>query len=74
MADTLFDYTSEGCTLDEDGSTKICPSSTTNGIYAMEDDDATSYFYRGDVDNLVQFGEYGSDTMCTNIMVMILYH
>ena len=38
-----------------------CPEEATNGIYSMLDDDGTSYFYRGEVDNLVQFGEYEQD-------------
>ena len=38
------------------------PSQVTNGLYSMEDEDGTSYYYRGAVDNNnVQFGEYTSD-------------
>ncbi len=38
------------------------PSQVTNGLYSMEDEDGTSYYYRGAVDNNnVQFGEYQSD-------------
>ncbi len=59
--DGLFNYTSEGCIVDVMTQEKICPGEATNGIYAMEDDDSLSYFYRGEVDNLVKFGSYTKD-------------
>ena len=38
------------------------PEYVTNGLYSMEDEDGTSYYYRGNVtNNNVQFGEYTSD-------------
>ena len=37
-------------------------SQVTNGLYSMEDEDGTSYYFRGAVENNnVQFGEYVSD-------------
>ena len=34
----------------------------TKGLYSMEDEDGTSYYFRGNVDNNnVQFGEYAND-------------
>lgn len=38
------------------------PSQVTTGLYSMEDEDGTSYYFRGNVENNnVQFGEYESD-------------
>ena len=38
------------------------PSQVTTGLYSMEDEDGTSYYFRGAVENNnVQFGEYESD-------------
>ena len=38
------------------------PSQVTSGLYSMEDEDGTSYYFRGNVDNNnVQFGEYTED-------------
>ena len=38
------------------------PSQVTNGLYSMNDEDGTSYYFRGAVENNnVQFGEYESD-------------
>ena len=34
----------------------------TNGLYSAEDEDDTSYYYRGNVNNNnIQFGEYADD-------------
>jgi len=57
-SETMFNYTSEGCTVDFDTWEETCTVEPTNGIYAMEDDDDISYFFRGDVDNYVKFGNY----------------
>ena len=54
--DTMFNYTSEG--VDPLGGESVA---ATNGIYALEDDDNLSYFYRGEVNNLVKFGSYTKD-------------
>ena len=38
------------------------PSQVTSGLFSMEDDDGTSYYYRGNItNNNVQFGEYTED-------------
>ena len=38
------------------------PSQVTTGLYSMEDEDGTSYYFRGAIENNnVQFGEYESD-------------
>lgn len=56
LIDIMFNYTASG--LNSNGEKTV---DETNGIYGLEDEDGLSYFYRGVVDNLVQFGEYGSD-------------
>ena len=61
--DEMFNYTNEGKYIsDYDAWEEVTDTNyVTNGIYAMEDDDAVSYFYRGEVDNLVKFGSYTKD-------------
>jgi len=54
--ETMFNYTSEG--VSPLGGESVA---ATNGIYAMEDDDSLSYYYRGEVNNLVKFGSYTKD-------------
>lgn len=54
--ETMFNYTNEGCYYDYyDNHKTVCVEGyvATNGIYTMDDDDGPSYFYRGDVNNLV---------------------
>ena len=54
----MFNYTSDG--LSSDGETDA--NYVTNGLYSAEDEDGTSYYFRGNVtNNYVQFGEYQSD-------------
>ena len=52
----MFNYTSEGVDPMD-----VANIEATNGVYVLDDDDGESYFYRGIADNLVQFGNYGSD-------------
>ena len=54
----MFNYTSEGLSSDDQTDTNY----VTNGLYSAEDEDGTSYYFRGNVtNNYVQFGEYQSD-------------
>ena len=55
----MFNYTSNGLTS---GSTTSDSNYVTTGLYSTEDEDGTSYYYRGNVvNNNVQFGEYQED-------------
>ena len=58
----MFNYTSDGNYLDMSSGPQNNPEYVTNGLYSMEDEDGTSYYFRGNVNNNnVQFGEYTSD-------------
>ncbi len=62
----MFNYASNGMYISGIGSIEpeysTDESQKTAGLYSMEDEDGTSYYYRGNVDNNnVQFGEYESD-------------
>ena len=63
----MFNYASNGsyiASVDMDSGPQYGsePSQVTNGLYSMEDEDGTSYYFRGAVTtNNVQFGEYESD-------------
>ncbi len=60
----MFNYASNGDILTDpyEMTTENHPEYVTNGLYSMEDEDGTSYYYRGNVtNNNVQFGEYTSD-------------
>ena len=63
----MFNYASNGSYIssfnNQDGPQYGSdPSQVTSGLFSMEDEDGTSYYYRGAVDNNnVQFGEYVSD-------------
>ena len=64
--ENMFNYASNGsyiASVTEEGPQYGSePSQVTNGLYSIEDEDGTSYYYRGNVDNNnVQFGEYTSD-------------
>ncbi len=65
--DDMFNYASNGMYLSgasDDGQPQYetDESQVTNGLYSMEDEDGTSYYFRGAVDNNnVQFGEYTED-------------
>ena len=55
----MFNYASNGMQY---GADEADPNYITNGLYSAEDEDGTSYYFRGAVDNnYVQFGEYTSD-------------
>ena len=55
----MFNYTNYGMKY---GESKVNQDYITNGLYSTEDEDGTSYYYRGEIDNNnVQFGEYDSD-------------
>ena len=62
----MFNYASNGTQYDPnddvDYATDPDPEYVTNGLYSTEDEDGTSYYFRGAVTtNNVQFGEYESD-------------
>ena len=63
----MFNYASNGSYIssfnNQDGPQYGSdPSQVTSGLFSMEDEDGTSYYYRGNVtNNNVQFGEYASD-------------
>ena len=62
----MFNYASNGVQYDpndeEDGMSDSNPEYAISGVYASEDEDGISYYYRGAVtNNNVQFGEYESD-------------
>ena len=59
----MFNYASNGGYFDmSGGSQSTNPEYVTNGLYSTEDEDGTSYYFRGNVENNnVQFGEYESD-------------
>ena len=62
----MFNYASNGVQYDpndeDDGMTDPNPEYAISGIFASEDEDGVSYYYRGNVNNNnVQFGEYTSD-------------
>ena len=62
----MFNYASNGTQYDPnddvDYATDPDPEYVTNGLYSTEDEDGTSYYFRGNVENNnVQFGQYESD-------------
>ena len=62
----MFNYASNGVQYDpndeDDGMTDPNPEYAISGVYASEDEDGVSYYYRGAVENNnVQFGEYTND-------------
>ena len=60
--ENMFNYASNGNYLDMSSSPQNNPEYVTNGLYSIEDEDGTSYYFRGNVNNNnVQFGEYTSD-------------
>ena len=60
--ENMFNYASNGNYLDMSSGPQNNPEYVTNGLYSMEDEDGTSYYFRGNVNNNnVQFGEYTSD-------------
>ena len=60
--ENMFNYASNGNYLDMSSGPQNNPEYVTNGLYSIEDEDGTSYYYRGAVtNNNVQFGEYESD-------------
>ena len=64
ILEDMFNYASNGDILTDpyEMTTENHPEYVTNGLYSMEDEDGTSYYYRGNVtNNNVQFGEYTSD-------------
>ena len=57
----MFNYTSNGTYL-ENGQEQTDSNYITKGLYSNQDEDGTTYYYRGNVDNnYVQFGEYTKD-------------
>ena len=59
----MFNYASNGSYIDMNaGGQQTNPEYITNGLYSAEDEDGTSYYFRGAVTtNNVQFGVYASD-------------
>ncbi len=62
--ENMFNYASNGDILTDpyEMTTENHPEYVTNGLYSAEDEDGTSYYFRGNVNNnYVQFGEYTED-------------
>ena len=62
--ENMFNYTSNGTYIDnyDDWNELTNSEYITKGLYQTEDEDGTSYYFRGAVENNnVQFGEYESD-------------
>ena len=60
--ENMFNYASNGNYIGSNWEEQNNPEYITNGLYSMEDEDGTSYYFRGNVDNNnVQFGKYTSD-------------
>ncbi len=61
--ENMFDYSSEGKKYDITTKTELAADSNyiTNGLYSIEDENGTSYYFRGNVNNLVKFGKYDKD-------------
>ena len=58
----MFNYASNGNYTNLNYDELNDPNYITNGLYSTEDEDGTSYYFRGNVENNnVQFGEYESD-------------
>ena len=57
----MFNYASNGNYTNSSYDELNDPEYVTNGLYSTEDEDGTSYYFRGAVDNNVQFGEYTED-------------
>ena len=60
----MFNYASNGnYVIYRDYNYEIVndPNYVTNGLYSTEDDDGTSYYFRGDVNNNLVFGAYDED-------------
>ncbi len=58
----MFDYSNEGKKYDITTKTKVnYPNYITNGLYSTIDEDGTSYYFRGNVNNIVKFGKYEKD-------------
>ena len=58
----MFNYASNGNYTNLNWDELNDPNYITNGLYSTEDEDGTSYYFRGNVENNnVQFGEYTSD-------------
>ena len=55
----MFNYTSNGMQNSFD---KVDPNYITEGLYSNSDEDGTTYYYRGDIDNNnIVFGAYDED-------------
>ena len=58
----MFNYTANGRQYLNNSLGDVDESYVTNGLYSLEDEDGTSYYFRGNnVNNYVQFGEYQED-------------
>ena len=58
----MFNYASDGQYIDVNNDTLTNQEYITNGLYSNKDEDGTTYYYRGDIENnYVQFGEYQED-------------
>ena len=70
----MFNYASNGVQY---GADEVNPKYITNGLYSNKDEDGTTYYYRGDIDNNnLIFGAYDEDYyVYGNILKgSILYH
>ena len=55
----MFNYASNGMQY---RASEANPDYITNGLYSSSDEDGTTYYYRGDIDNNnLVFGEYTED-------------
>ena len=60
--ENMFNYASNGNYTNSNKDDLNDPEYITDGLFSMEDEDGTSYYFRGNVDNNnVQFGEYTED-------------
>ena len=57
----MFNYASNGNYIDSNWGEQNNPEYITNGLYSSIDEDGTSYYFRGDVNNNLQFGTYDED-------------
>ena len=58
----IFNYTSNGNYANSNLEVSNDPTQVTNGLFEAKDEDGTSYYFRGNVDNNnVQFGTYDKD-------------
>lgn len=73
----MFNYTNSGKQFDyaNKKEKEVDSNYITNGLYSTEDEDGTSYYFRGNVtNNNVQFGEYQDDYYLYRVGNTSVYH